>query len=183
MSLLLKTIALAAITLGFYAQQSFAAIVAIEPLSKQALVGDEFELQIVGKQFPELRGGQIDLKIDSRIIQIKEVQIDPIFDFQPESGSFEALNQWKGIKFDLFINTLPASGNFTIATLTLEALAPGLSTVTFLDSSSFFGETRELFPQRMDSQVTVSAVPLPAAWLLLLSGVLGWRILISRHQT
>jgi len=145
--------------------------VGFNPDPANVMVGDMFSVDIVG-DFTELVGGEIDLGFDSATLRIDSVVIDPHWDFDPASGGPADGNIWPGIFFDIDFGTEPATGNFTIATINLTALAEGSSNLVVLNS--FFADTSvELFPTLIDGTVNVSAVPIPAAVWLFGSGLLG----------
>jgi hypothetical protein len=82
------------------------------------------------------------------------------------------------IQFEILSNS-PANGEFTIASVVFEALAPGESIISILESSEFFAPIGPILPDTIDTQIAVSAVPLPPAALLFLFGV-GWVYRLSR---
>jgi hypothetical protein len=135
----------------------------------EIFVGDTFSVDIVG-DFTDLAGGVIDLGFDSAALRIDSVSIDPYWDFLPDPGGPAAGDVWSGIGFDTFFND-PAVGTFTIATISLTALAAGGSSLWILDTSEYFSATEQLFP--ILGHATVNEVPVPAAVWLFGSGLLG----------
>jgi len=135
-------------------------------------MGDMFNVDIVGSGFAELAGGVIDLGFDSALLTVDTVVINSaLFDFLPDGGGPAVGNIWPGISFDAFVND-PATGDFTIATITLTAGATlGTSSLSILGSSEFFSATEQLSPITLDG--TVHVVPVPAAVWLFGSGLLG----------
>jgi hypothetical protein len=139
-------------------------------------VGDTFIVDIVGSDFAELAGGVIDLMYNTNgqhIVDIDNVVVNPYFDFEPDPGGpavGDSPTTWSGIGFDTLAND-PATGNFTVATITLRAAAPGTTSLEILSSSEFFSSTEQLFPTLLDG--TVHVVPVPAAVWLFGSGLLG----------
>jgi hypothetical protein len=133
-------------------------------------IGEAFTISIVGTGFTELSGGVIDLGFDSTHVQIDNVVVDPYFDFFPDGGGPAAGDTWPGIGFDVFGND-PATGDFTIATITATVLTAGISNLTILGTSEFFSTTALLSP--VLDVGTISSVPVPAAIWLFGSGLLG----------
>ena len=137
-------------------------------------VGSTLEIDIVGNNFVELGGGVIDLMFTPPDIAgiVPEPVIDDRFDFWPYPGEPADPGKWLDIGFDVFSNE-PARGNFVIATLVIGVARFGTTTLSILGSSQFFSTTDELAPET--SNLTIQAVPLPAAGILFVSafGVFG----------
>jgi hypothetical protein len=146
--------------------------VGFDPDTSTVMVSDTFAVDIVGSDFTELAGGTIDLGFDSALLTIDSVVVVPYFDFLPEGGGPAVGDTWSGIGFDTFAND-PATGTFAIATITLTALAPGVSKLTILNSSEFFSATALLSPTLLEGTVNITAVPIPAALWLFGSGLAG----------
>ncbi len=144
-------------------------------------IGDIFNVNIVGQDFIELAGGTIDLGYDDTIVKILNVSVDPYWDFQPNPGDKDpGSSRWLGIGFDAFVNN-PASGNFIIATLQLEAVGGVTSPLTILPSSQFFSATELLSPNTINGTAT-TVVPLPAALWLMVSALGGLLTLGNRRK-
>jgi hypothetical protein len=155
--------------------------VSFTPDPKDVMVGNTFTVDIVGNNFTELAGGTIDLGFDSSLLTVDSVAVNSaLFDFLPDGGGPAVGNTWPGIDFDSFAND-PATGTFTIATMTLTAGAEGTSSLTILGSSQFFSATAQLTPTLLDGTVNISVVPVPAAVVLFGSGLLGF-LGISRRK-
>jgi hypothetical protein len=138
------------------------------------MAGDIFTVDIVGSDFTELAGGTINLGFDSSMLTVDSVVVNSaLFDYLPDGGGPAVGNTWPDIGFDTFVNT-PATGAFTIATMTLTAETEGSSSLTILGSSQFFSATTLLSPTLIDGTVNISAVPVPAAVVLFGSGLLGF---------
>jgi hypothetical protein len=163
---------------------TFAATVGFNPTPKDVVTGDTFNVDIVGSDFTELAGGIINLGFDSTLLTIDSVAVNTaLFDFLPDPGGPAVGNTWSGIGFDTFVNN-PASGTFTIATLTLTSKAPGgTAGLTILGSSEFYSATAALSPTLLDGTVNISDVPLPAAAWLFFSGLLGISSLARKRAT
>ena len=155
---------------------ALAATVSFNPNPADVKVGDMFSVDIVGIDFIELAGSEIDIGFDSAVLRIDSVEVNTtLFNFDPDGGSLIASGVWGTIFAEVdVINDDPfASGDFTIATINLTALALGSSNLTILGASAFFSSTVQLFPTLVDGTVNVSAVPIPAAVWLFGSGLLG----------
>jgi len=149
---------------GFSAR---AAEINFVPSDPVVAVGDTFTVNIeislsegVGEQ---LAGGIIDLGYEDGVVEIIAVAIDSYWDFLPDPGSKTGPDQWEGIGFDAFVNDPatgdPATGIAVIATITLEALAAGISQLVVLNSSQFFSATAEFFPALTDASIRVNTLP------------------------
>jgi hypothetical protein len=136
-------------------------------------VNQNFTVDITGSGFAELAGGDhVNLGFDSSLLQITSVAINTsIFDFAPASGGPAVGNTWSGIAFDTFVNN-PATGNFTIATISFKAVAAGSASLNIL-GGNFFSKSAALTPSFSSGTVNVTAVPVPAAAWLFGSGLIG----------
>jgi hypothetical protein len=166
----------AAVLLLSSSGMALASAVGFDPDMSTVRVNDTFTVNIVGSDFTELAGGVIDLMYNTNgqhIVDIDNVVVNPYFDFEPDPGGpavGDSPTTWSGIGFDTLAND-PATGNFTVATITLRAAAPGTTSLEILSSSEFFSSTEQLFPTLLDG--TVHVVPVPAAVWLFGSGLLG----------
>lgn len=162
-----------ALFLAFASAAVSAASVGFLPDPATAAPGGTFTVDVVGSAFPELAGGTLDLGFDPALVSLDSVAVNAaLFDFLPTSGALTAPGEWTGVGFDTFVNA-PAAGDFTIATLTLTALAEGSGILSVLGTSQFFSSVAEVFPALSRGSVGVTAVPVPAAVWLFGSGLLG----------
>lgn len=157
------------------------------PGTSDVKVGDTIFVDIVGDfTEPGLAGGNIDLGFNNEILTIDSVEVNStLFAFDPDGGGPAIGNVWPDIFFD--VDTIinedpPATGTFTIATITLTAIAEGTSSLMILGGSNFFSTTAALSPTLFDGTVNVSAVPIPAAVWLFGSGLLGL-VGLARRKT
>ncbi len=177
---LLRALGVAALIFGS-SGVVLASTVSFNPDPKDVMVGDTFTVDIVGSDFTELSGGTIDLGFDSTLLTVESVSVNSsAFDFLPDGGGPAVGNTWSNIVFDTFVNN-PATGTFTIATMTLISDAEGNSSLAILESSKFFSATAQLSPTLLDGTVNISAVPVPAAVWLFGSGMMGL-VGISCHK-
>jgi len=162
-----------------------AASVGFVPAENVLNIADEIDLSIVGSAFLDeagerLAGGTIDFSYDPGVIEIMGVTVnETLFAFDPQPGTDDDGDGiWGTLGFDRDLFATAASGNFTIATITIRAIGPGVSDFTILNTS-FFGSDespgnvfgQELFPAITTARITV--VPIPAAVWLFISGFLG----------
>jgi len=135
--------------------------------------GETIELSIFATGFSELAGGIIDFGISApSYISDDDILIDSRWDLTPEKGALRG-NKWEGLAFDAFGNE-PLNGDGLIATVNITGVDAGKTTLTLLDSSSFFSKTTQLATSEIIDtsgiELTVeslSAVPLPASvWFL-----------------
>jgi hypothetical protein len=152
---------------------ALAATVSFNPDSRDVMAGDTFTVDIVGSDFTGLSGGAIDLGFDSALLTVESVTVNSsVFDFLPDGGGPAVDNSWPNIAFDTFVNE-PATGAFTIATITLISDAEGTASLAVLESSKFFSTTVQFFPTLLDGTVNIRAVPVPDAVWLFGSGMMG----------
>jgi hypothetical protein len=160
---------------------ALAATVSFNPDSKSVMVGDTFTVDIVGSDFTELSGGKIDLGFDGTLLTTESVSVNSsVFDYLPDGGGPVVGNTWPNIGFDTFVND-PATGTFTIATMTLTAESAGTSSLVILGSSQFFSTTAQIYPTVVDGTVNTSAVPVPAAVWLFGTGVVVLIKIARKH--
>lgn len=153
---------------------SKAASVAFQSNGLQVNVGENFDIPILASGFSELAGGNIDFGFDPRKLSVNNVTVDPLWDFEPESGGLGDTGSWRGIAFDVFQND-PAAGDAVIATVNFTALEGGDALLNIFDSSRFFSIDELLSPELGRARLNISSVPLPPALWLMALGLLAIR--------
>jgi hypothetical protein len=158
------------------------AVVNVEPL-------DSFSLDIVGTGFPsDFDTGALSLLFNPSVLQVDNVSINTtVFNFMPDAGTIDnAAGSVTGMTFARFTDT---STDFTIATIDFTALISGDSLLDLEKYSSILlpdfsvgGMPYSGVLIIEDASVSVSAVPLPAAGWLMLSGLAGL-IGVSRKKS
>jgi len=173
------------------------AIIGFEPANNTLNLADENDLSIVGSAFSDeagerLAGGMIDFSYDPSIVEIISVRVNEIlFAFDPQPGNDDDRDGiWGTIGFDRDLFDPAASGDFTIASMTIRTISPGASDFAILNTS-FFGSDelpnsmfgQELLPTTTTANVT-TVVPIPAViWLFISAfGFVGLAASYRRHR-
>lgn len=164
-----------------------AATVGFSPTSPTVTIGQSFSIDIVGDftLAETIEGGGVDLSFDASVVNVTNVTVNTaLFDFFSLSGT---IDNNSGTVSDVVFNTFAgASGNFLIATVDLTALTAGstglILTESFLNPFSSASAGDSLAVDFQPGNVTVTAVPLPAALVLMLSGLAPFGWLIRRNR-
>ena len=150
----------------------------IVPAANEVSIGENFTVNVRGEGFENgITGGSFSLDYDPQVVHILNVSInETLFNFKAEAGTWDNIaGTLRGTGFD---NLLGADDDsFEIATIALQAVGIG-SSLLDLEPGEFAivdkdnpTDLRNVV-QFGDGSATV--VPLPAAWLLMLSaGLLG----------
>lgn len=163
-------------TVGFASTGSLVTIADLDIVE-----GSSFDLDVVGIDFVDLISGFLDLSFDPAVLQIDSVVINNVlFAYLPDGGRLATPGLWTDIVFDVDTNIgdLPATDSFSIASVSLTALAQGSSALT-IPSSGFFGSAGLLTPTLESININVTPIPIPASLLLFLTGIIG---LIARFR-
>jgi hypothetical protein len=138
------------------------------------MVGETFMVSVKGYDFVGLDGGGADLSFAPGLLELLSVNVDPAWDFFSAPGEIDnAAGTLKGLSFNVWG---PKTGNFDIASLTFRAKAAGASDIDLLPNVDWpFGLGGDVVNVGLvGTQVQViSSVPEPAAWAMLLAGVLA----------
>lgn len=137
--------------------------------------GDRITLLLVGRGFDQpLDGGGVDIEFDKKLVKVDSVAVDKsVWEFEADPPRNPRILDEDGLVKDVEFNTFrTVKGDFNIATLTLTALAGGIVDIKLVPGSNPFGSGGNLLPVTLENvQINISAVPLPSALLLLLSGI------------
>jgi len=164
-----------------------AATVGFSPSSPTAGIGQSFSIDIVGNftLLETIEGGGLDLAFDAAVVNVTNVTVNTtLFDFYSLSGT---IDNSSGAVSDIIFNTFAgASGNFLIATVDFTALTAGSSGLSlsesFLNPFSSASAGASLMVDFQPGNVTVTAVPLPAALGLMMCGLAPFGWLMRRNR-
>lgn len=165
-----------------------AATVSVEPTNLLVQLDEVFSVSIVGREFTTaLDAGGLDLFFDDTVIQVApatelpdgitaRVNFDPVWNITTDPN-FSA-NSINDIFF--FADNAP-DGEFGIAEIWLKAIGIGSSVISIVESNlnPFAGGGAALPVELIDGQIDV--VPIPTAFWLMISGLVGLRVLVKKH--
>lgn len=182
---LVKSALIGAVSVLAVAGGANAATVQIDPATIAVANGDIFDLTVVGRGFAEATTGggflvtwvPADLTLISTATDIDNSAIANGFNF---NGALIDLGAGTaGVAVGQFPNN-PLAGDFDIATLTFSALQPGVTSTSlgiFAIQNEWLGAdgltALAAQPNYLGAEITVNAVPVPAAVWLFGSGLLG----------
>lgn len=144
------------------------------------LAGSSFVVSVQGLGFIGLDGGGADFSFTPDLIELIDVNVDAGWNFYTEPGTINnAEGKLTGLSFNVWG---PKSGNFAIASLTFRAKAAGNASIDVMGSDMWpFGLGGEVVATNFaGTQVQISAVPEPAAWLLMAGGLVALGIRRAR---
>lgn len=153
-----------------------AATVSFSPSSKTVIAGRPFSMNIMGSFLPgeAIEGGGLNMSFSPSALSVSNVRINTtLFDFYSLPGTINnAAGTISGMVFNTFAG---ASGNFLIATVDFMALGTGTSNLLLSQSSlnpfSSASAGPSLSVTYLPASIVVTAVPVPAAIWLLVSGM------------
>ena len=157
-----------------------------EPSFESVAIGREFEVAVSGLGFDasgngtpidNVTGGQnLKFTFSNAALQVLGVTIDPRWNFAA-SNRPGRVDQVAGTVTGVSFGAFPATtdDSFAIAVIALRAIAPGSGSIT-LDSGQFVGRVggrsgQLIATSSIPALVTVTAVPEPDTWALLVSGL------------
>lgn len=159
------------LALGLASGAAQAASVEFLPAAHEVQAGASFSVRLVGRDFTEnLDGGGVSLAFDPTVLAFVDASFDAAWDFFTEAGVLDAA---AGTLTDMQFNQFgsPRVGDFDIATLNFQALAPGMTTLSLSLGANPFASGGEVVAVTLGAG-SVTVVPLPAP-LALLSVTLG----------
>ena len=142
-------------------------------------VGDTFSINIIGSDFIDnVDGGGVNFSFDSSILSVASVSIDEnVWDFGGAGISTGLVDNATGTVNGLMVNTFAdVIGDFDVATIEFLALSAGTSALSLseyaLNPWASAGST--INPDMVEGTLTVSlsSIPVPAAFWLFGSGLL-----------
>ncbi len=172
-------ISLGLLVIGLQSNSHAASVLAFDQAMVDTTVDSEFSLNIVTKDFPSTFGGTILINFDPTVVNVSDIALA-----SPWSGitlipSDNSGSDLAGILLHAPVFSQWPAGDFIFATLTFTASAIGSSELVLstydplpLATVGQNGITPIDF-EAVNTTVTVSAVPIPAAVWLLLSGIIG----------
>ena len=141
------------------------------PVSVQA--GASFSVDLVGQGFAEVvDGGGLSFSFDAALLQVTGVSVDAgTWDFFTANGSIDNVT---GLVSEIqFAAVQTVTGAFSIATISMQALAAGVTDLVLSESTEnpFASDGGLLAVTLMDGSVDIAEAAAPAPWLLLLGGL------------
>ena len=157
---------------------SYAATVTFNPNPDTVSLGQTFNLDIIGLNFLVITdGGGVNFTFDQNIVQVNSVSIDTgVWDFGPTGISEGTIDNVAGTVTGIAVNAISdvGPGNFIVATVEFVAFGLGstdLILTEFSPENPFASGGNLINPSFSNGFVTVTAVPLPAAVWLFISGI------------
>ena len=150
-----------------------ASVVSFSTSNTNVDLGQTFTLGLSGNGFTDiLDGGGVNLSYDPSVLAVNSITVDTsVWGFFDNPGTIDNTNgDVSDLMFASFSNV---TGDFAIATLEFKAVGVGTSPLSLTESSlNPFASGGSLLAVTLQSaSVTVTAVPLPAAFWLMLSGL------------
>jgi hypothetical protein len=137
-------------------------------------VGEAFSVEVSGLEFPDSQGGGFNLSYDPSVLNVTDVAIDGLdtWTFVNDNGSIDNVN---GELNDVLVSDFPGvSGDFNVATISFLTVGAGTSTLALTESlvNPWASDGIAIHPTQV-SDTLVQVVPVPAAFWLLASGLIG----------
>ena len=170
-----------AAAMGLFGQVQ-AATITFDPNPKTVNLGSTFTLDIVGTGFSGTEGGGAEFLFDETILQVNSVTIDTgVWDTFTNDGT---INNANGDVTNIAVAAFNDPGsNFIVATVEFTAVGDGFTDLILSENplNPWASGGNTINPTLTNGAVTVSAVPLPAAFWLFGSGLLGL-VGMARHK-
>lgn len=168
--------------------QAQSASIAFQPTPGSSNLGEIFTLEVMALDFPTTVGGGANLYFDASVVNVLAVNIDTDMWNFGSTGVYEGtIDNTAGSVTGILMNTFPGvpAGDFVAFTIDFQAMGVGTSTLVLTDHAlnpwaDDFGNA--INPDYIPGEISVSAVPLPAALWLLLSGLGGLGLVRKRRQ-
>jgi len=186
--------AAALLACGFAAQAHAAAEVQFSPSALSLMPGEVIQVWLRGADFTttplggtinNVTGGQnLRFTYNPAVFEVLSAAIAPRWNFGPgnQPGTINAVaGTMTGMAFGNFPATTDTA--FDIASFTLRALQPGAGSLTLV-SGQFIGQVNGSAAQLINpalGSLTVSVVPEPGQWLLLMAGLAGIVLRLQRR--
>jgi len=150
-----------------------AATVSIESSTGPIGVSDVLSLDILGSDFTSTSGGGVNLFYDASVVNVLSVSIDnTVWNF---TNSLGTIDNSSGEVSDILVSVFPSliATDFTMASIEFIAVGEGTTSLLLTDSilNPWSVSGMRLDPLFLEGSITVSAVPVPAALLLFISGI------------
>jgi len=146
-----------------------AATIGSNPATSNVLLGDVFNLEVIGTGFPVTQGGGFTLDFDPAVLQANSVSIDgAVWNFVNDTGSIDnGVGTVSAVLVSAFTGV--AGGDFTVAAIEFQAIAVGQSGINLSEvAANLWASDGSLIDPTFDSSglVNVAEVPVPAGvWL------------------
>jgi len=150
----------------------------ITTVSSNVNVNDVFSVDIIGTDFTgNVDGGGINVSFDQNVLNVLSVSIDEsVWNFGSTGIDTGFINNSTGTVDGIMVNTFAdVTGDFVIATIEFQAISGGdsLLLLTELGINPWASSGSLINPDFATSSVNVSAVPVPAALWLFVTGLIG----------
>lgn len=173
-----KTMMYSTVLASLLVSSAHANVVSVSPFDQTVNLSDVFTIDIVASGFTTpVDAGGLNISFDSSVISPVLVSAPDQYAVFASSWNtnFQPVLSGNTLQDAFFFADSAPSGDFDIMTITFEAIATGDSSIVITESllNPFAGGGLALPVEFVNGNVSVSAVPVPAAIWLLASGMLG----------
>jgi len=150
----------------------------ITATSSTVNVNDVFSIDIIGTGFiGNVDGGGLNVSFDQNVLNVLSVSIDElVWNFGSTGIDTGVINNSTGSIDGIMVNTFAnVTGDFVVATIEFQSINGGDSLLLFSEFAinPWASSGSLINPEFTSASVNVSAVPVPAALWLFVSGVIG----------